>query len=167
MYTSKSKKTDQKGSSLIEVMVALFVLAIGLLGVLSMQVKSMQYSQSAFQYTMAMQLANDILENIRSNSIDDPAFDFSDYYIADDAQVNEPEKDCTVAGVACTPTEMRNHDLYEWRENVRNTLIAGRSSIVETPGGNVAITIFFDDSRSDAVTDDNAELAQFVLVTGF
>ena len=57
----------QSGSSLIEVVVALFVLAIGMLGVLSMQVKSMQFNQSAYYYSQAVYLANEILENMRSS----------------------------------------------------------------------------------------------------
>ena len=163
MYASKSKKIDQKGSSLIEVMVALFVLAIGLLGILSMQVKSMQYSQSAFHYNKAMHLANNILENIRSNT----ALDFSDYYVASSTTLSEPTKDCNGVGVVCTPTEMKNHDLYLWRENIKSALVSGNSSISVTTNGDVAIKVFFDDTRSNSMDDTSTALSEYVLVTGF
>lgn len=53
---------SQNGSSLIEVMVALFVLAIGMLGVLAMQTRAIQMNQNSAQYSQATTLAADIYE---------------------------------------------------------------------------------------------------------
>jgi len=59
----------QTGSSLIEVLISLTVLAFGILGVLGMQAKSVQFNQSAGVYSHAVHLAGDIAERIRSNQI--------------------------------------------------------------------------------------------------
>jgi type IV pilus assembly protein PilV len=149
----------QSGSSLIEVVVALFVLAIGMLGVLSMQVKSMQFNQSAYYYSQAVYLANEILENMRSS----PSV-ASTYTI--DLEENSPtiSKDCGTTGVTCTLAEQRDYNLNKWRDNIEKTLVSGKSS-VERVGDFYAITVQFDDSRSAPGDDGDRELSEYVLMT--
>lgn len=133
---------NQKGSSLVEVMVALFVLAIGLLGVLAMQSKSMQYNQSAHVYSQAVYLANDIAERVRSNT--DPA---ANYAVA--IPGSEPT-DCKT--VACGAAALAAWDLYWWNQNIQNFLPAGAGAIepVVFDGRNfLNIQVSFDDSRAD------------------
>lgn len=135
---------NQKGSSLVEVMVALFVLAIGLLGVLAMQSKSMQYNQSAHVYSQAIYLANDIAERIRSN-INNTAS-----YIATPADT-EPTTDCSEN--PCNAADLALWDKYTWNENVKRSLPLGRGSIEIVPAGaapaHLRVTVTFDDSRAD------------------
>lgn len=61
------KNRVQQGSSLVEVLVALFVLAIGLLGTLAMQTKSMQFNQAAHNYSKAVYIATDIAERMKTH----------------------------------------------------------------------------------------------------
>lgn len=56
----------QNGSSLVETMVSLFVLAIGLLGTLAMQTKSIQHNQNSYSFSQALVLANDLSERLRT-----------------------------------------------------------------------------------------------------
>ncbi len=140
-------------------MIALFVLAVGLLGVLSMQVKSMQFNQSAYYYTQAVYLANDILESMRSTP--EPA----NTYILDlDEVAPTATKDCDDPANVCTTTEMRNWTLSNWRQNVTNTLASGRSSVA-TNGSFYTITVQFDDSRAEAEGFSGPKLSEYVLVT--
>ena len=149
----------EQGSSLIEVVVALFVLAVGMLGVLSMQVKSMQFNQSAYYYSQAVYLANEILESMRSNrSV------ANTYLIGLTEQTPNPAKDCKEAGVTCSATELRSYNLKEWRTNIASTLTSGKSSI-ERNGDYYAITVQFDDSRSEVNGDGSPVLSEYVLVT--
>lgn len=151
---------NQQGSSLIETVVALFVLAIGTLGVLAMQVKSMQFNQSAYYYTQATYLANEILESMRSNKAAANA-----YLINLDDKAPEAKVDCSEAGVTCTPTQLRDFNLSEWRNNIENTLVLGKSSI-ERIGDFYAITVQFDDSRSESAgAAEGPVLNEYVLVT--
>jgi type IV pilus assembly protein PilV len=153
-------RNKEVGSSLIEVVVALFVLAVGMLGVLSMQVKSMQFSQSAYYYSQAVYLANQVLENMRSTP------DIANaYLIGLDESSPTSSKDCA-SGETCSAVELRNFNLKTWRENVETTLISGKSS-VERIGSFYAITVQFDDSRSSPDQDSNGkpELAEYVLMT--
>lgn len=150
---------SENGSSLIEVVVALFVLAVGMLGVLSMQVKSMQFNQSAYYYSQAVYLANEILESMRSNrSV------ASTYLIELDEVTPTPAKDCSAQGITCTPAELRSYNLSQWRQNIAATLTSGKSSI-QRSGDFYAITVQFDDSRSEMNSSGAPELSEYVLVT--
>jgi len=57
----------QGGFSLIEVLIALLVLALGLLGLAFMQVLNVRYTSSAENRTMATNLAGEVLDMMRSN----------------------------------------------------------------------------------------------------
>lgn len=59
--------SSQKGTSLIEVLVAVVVLAIGLLGVAGMQMSALRNNQSAYQRSAAAMLASSIVERMQAN----------------------------------------------------------------------------------------------------
>ena len=59
--------TQQSGFSLLEVMVALLILSIGLLGIAGLQVTSKRTNFEANQRTTATMLTRDMLERIRAN----------------------------------------------------------------------------------------------------
>lgn len=148
----------QAGSSLVEVMIALFVLAIGLLGVLAMQSKSMQYNQSAHTYSQAVYLANDIAERIRNN------FAKADTYDGDIA-TTQPTTRCDTD--LCGPAELANWDKYEWAQRVEQALPLGKATIVEVAGNaetntpaHLKVTVSFDDSR----VEGNVSRQEYSLV---
>lgn len=62
-----------QGFTLIEVMVAVVILAIGLLGMATLMTQSMQSSESAYSRSQAGVLAYDILDRMRSNKVLDPS----------------------------------------------------------------------------------------------
>ncbi len=61
------KRTAQSGFSLIEVLVALIILSMGMLGMGKMLMLSMKSNGTAYSNTQAMSLANAMLERIRAN----------------------------------------------------------------------------------------------------
>ncbi|RZA01324.1 MAG: type IV pilus modification protein PilV [Moraxellaceae bacterium] len=72
----------QNGSSLIETMVSLFVLAIGLLGTLAMQTKSIQHNQNSYSYSQAIVLATDLNERLKTASNPDTVVtDWNDNFV--------------------------------------------------------------------------------------
>lgn len=60
----------QKGFTLIEVMVAMVILAVGLLGMASLMARSQQSNESAYLRGQASAAAYDIIERMRTNLID-------------------------------------------------------------------------------------------------
>ena len=59
---------DEKGFSMIEVLVALFVTSIGLLGLAALQLTSLRYSHNTHSRSQATFLAQDIVERLRAYS---------------------------------------------------------------------------------------------------
>lgn len=145
----------QTGSSLVEVMVALFVLAIGLLGILAMQSKSMQYNQSAHVYSQAIYLANDIAERIRNN----PTV-VAEYEIDEDTAATAGT-DC--GNNACAPDALAEWDMQEWKALVSRALPAGKASLAPITDG-IKIEVSFDDSRSEGSQTETRKT--YALVVG-
>jgi len=59
--------SNNRGFSLIEVMVTLVLTTIGILGMVAMQDRSIQYTQDSVQRNTAIMLASDLVEIIRAN----------------------------------------------------------------------------------------------------
>ncbi len=118
------KIANQTGASLIEVMVALLILAVGLLGVLSMQSRALQLNQNAYLYSQAAILANDIMEAMRTSSSLGP-------YI----QETNTAPDCTDSTEDCSPAQIANWNMVEWRNNISSLLPDGEGVITQIVDG--------------------------------
>lgn len=117
-----TKKNKQFGSSLLEVMVALLVLAIGLLGVLAMQVQTLKFNQSAYLYSQAAFLANDMYESMQLFPENGRDFEMAlsgSVADADDCSAKACEKDKIIAWVK-----------NQWCTNVITLLPEGKCAIV-------------------------------------
>ena len=62
-------KSVQRGFSLIEVLVAVLVLAIGLLGLAGLQTRGLKASQSSYERSVATVYAYSILDAMRANAL--------------------------------------------------------------------------------------------------
>lgn len=65
--TGTASRMNQRGASLLEVLVSMAILAIGLLGQAALQVTSLQRNQSALQRSQATLLAYDLVDRMRSS----------------------------------------------------------------------------------------------------
>lgn len=117
----------QRGASLMEVMVALFVLAIGLLGFAGLQNSSLAFSQKAYANSQAAFMTQDILERMRANrnAVDDYNIGFDD-----DANAGT---DCAAAD--CTATQMAAWDLSQWKDSLRGD--NGQAAVLPDADGEI------------------------------
>jgi len=97
---------------IIEVAIAMLVFAVGVMGMMAMQVGAKRTSYEAAQRSIATSLSRDILERMRSN----PAV-LDDYVIDEVITLATPAKDCSTTD--CTPAELAAYDLWDWTEIVR------------------------------------------------
>lgn len=133
---------QQRGTGLMEVMVSALVLAIGLLGVMALQAKSLQFSQQSYLFNQATLYAHDISERIRVNS------DTADSYLIDFGESSSASgSDQCLTGV-CTPAQLAQWDLKIWLDNVEAGLPNGEASISRI-GDQIVITIRFDSTRGE------------------
>jgi type IV pilus assembly protein PilV len=127
-------KQAQKGVTLIEVLVAAFVLSVGLLGHSKIQALGVRAGTDANIRTQATYLLTEMMERMRANR---PAADSNYYATFAYASVDcaaAPAKVCSegVAGsaVQCSTDEIATEDARQWFCDVRNIL----------PNGNVAVS---------------------------
>jgi len=146
------RETSQ-GSSLIEVMVALFVLAIGLLGVLAMQTRSVQLNQNAYMYSQAAILANDLMEIIQTS--DAPKAIYYGYQSSPPSSPN----DCAAAGADCDSSQIAAWSYDRWAANVQQVLPGGDGRVERVTTGSVStyrIVVEFE-VANDPITGDPIE----------
>ena len=115
------------GFSLVEVLVALFILAVGLLGMTGLQNEALKYNHAAFLESQAQFLLADMVERIRAN----PAG--GAYAIAFTEAAPTPPVNCTAN--TCASAQMALWDIQEWRAMVEDSayLPGGESEISHDP----------------------------------
>ncbi|MEO8019279.1 MAG: type IV pilus modification protein PilV [Pseudomonadota bacterium] len=117
---TKFKFGAERGATLIEVLVALLVLSIGLLGVAALQVSALQTNQSAHVRSQASVLAYDIADRMRANRAVALAGGYNVVYT-----------------VTPTGTNLNQLDLQNWKTALANTLPTGQGELVLV--GNIAV----------------------------
>ena len=110
------------GFTLLEVLIALVVLSIGLLGVAGLQAKSQQFSSQAYLQTQATVLAHDMFERMRANP---QGLIMNTYYNNPTASSND---NCFKL-VGCSAQQMAQNDMYEWLQDVARTLPGGTATV--------------------------------------
>ena len=107
------------GFSLLEVLIAMVVLSIGLLGIAGLQATSKRTSYEALQRTTAVMLTRDIIERMRTNPDQIAAYNGT----VDTTTITH--NDCSAA--TCTPVQLAAYDLFEWQQ-----AILGASELSDT-----------------------------------
>lgn len=128
------------GFSLIEVMVAVLVLGLGLLGFALLQTMSVRFTQSANQRTQATNLAYDMLDQIRVNRL----------------AVGQYVGNYTGATTGCDPGAGVSADTYRtvWECRLGQALGAGATANVALNAGQVTVAITWGDERWDDTDGD-------------
>jgi len=108
------------GFTLVEVLVALVVMAVGLLGIAALYVEGLRAGRTAVYRSTAVNLASDMAERIRANP--QAAYEGAGPG-ADNACVNGPGD--------CEPGELAADDWFRWLGDVQERLPTGASASIE------------------------------------
>lgn len=124
---------------MIEVLIAAFVLGIGLLGLAALQAQSLQFNYSAYQRSQATILAYDIIDRIRANQSN--AQDYDTPLGAPGGNIN-----CQATNANCSAAEMAAFDIDQWKctlggfnENARCTGLGDITGPLTEGDGSVAV----------------------------
>jgi type IV pilus assembly protein PilV len=112
------------GFTMVEAMVALVVLAVGMLGIAGLYVTTLRSGGGAIYRMQAVNLASDLADRIRANRT------------ANLAYLNAPaNNNCYgAAAVNCGPTAMAANDLLVWQTQVASILPSGNGAVNVVPG---------------------------------
>jgi type IV pilus assembly protein PilV len=139
-----SRLRRERGFSMIEVLVALIILALGLLGFALLQTMNMRFTQSANYRTQATNLAYDLLDQMRANRMQ--AFWYSGTAGASFNPGSVTDTNCTRP--LGTEATIRNN-VDRWQCQVVRALGPSASAGVTYVDGVVTVTIAWGDQRWD------------------
>lgn len=129
----------QSGFTLLEILVAMLVLAIGLLGLAGLMTSSMRNNLSATHRTQATWMAYDIVDRMRANRASAVTGGYAT------AMGTAPT--CSAAAPAAT-LPAQDQDIAAWKSQLACALPAGNGSIVVDTKTRVAtILIRWNDGR--------------------
>lgn len=148
----------QSGISLIESLVALLVLALGILGLAGLQTRTLVESRTTNARAVAIDMVDDLSERIQFN-IDTTLGPGPNPYIVNFGALPAPNPQNCVAA-PCTPQQLAQVDLFQWKTNLAALLPAGDAQVFAVPpvGNNdpaqIGVLIGWDENVS--AQDDDA-----------
>ncbi|WP_347136699.1 type IV pilus modification protein PilV [Parahaliea mediterranea] len=153
----------QSGAGLVEVLIAVLVLAIGLLGLVGMQLAAKRASYEATQRTIATGLVRDLIERMRSN----PG-QMNAYVVSELGDESNPPAAADCIAFDCPPGHLAAFDIHDWYRlliGVTETITvegsAGNAGGLVNPracvtnnGGNIKVAIaWLGAGEQDSPTD--------------
>ncbi|KTC65514.1 pre-pilin leader sequence (pilV) (plasmid) [Legionella adelaidensis] len=127
----------QQGFSLLEVLISVVILAIGLLGIASLQVNMIRYNHSAQLRSIAIAQAESMLDRMRANYTGVK----SGLYNSLSGIPSLPS--CT----NCTAAESALRDLNLWNTTNSKLLPSGQGTVTKN-GNHYVVTVRWDNNRT-------------------
>jgi type IV pilus assembly protein PilV len=115
------RKKGTAGFTMLEVMIAIVVVAFGLLGLAGLQVFALQNNQNAALRSIATVLASDVIDRMKANFEGVVA---GQYDRPNTADYTTEVPSCNDAA-GCGPNDLAQNDLQEWADRVAQTLPGG------------------------------------------
>ncbi len=125
-----TEKKSQGGFSLVEVLIALVVLSVGMLGIAGLFLQGMQAGRTSTFRHHAVTLAGDVADRIRANPTAGAAYNHA-------ANATGTNNNCVAQGVDCNPAEMAANDIFLWQAQADDTLPAGDVAVTFTAAAGV------------------------------
>lgn len=175
MGVFRLKNRRSAGFALLEVLIAMVVFAVGMLGVAALLIIAHKTSGSNYIKQTGVQYAYNILDRMRANS---QAAINGNYAISNLVSSGSPtvpgaaSSDCSAS--VCSATQMAAYDTWYWLAKELALLPAGCGSVVTARDVNgdtsVTITVQWDDSLAQARLGANGATssgsnAQFIVST--
>jgi type IV pilus assembly protein PilV len=124
-------RTMQLGMTLIEVLVALLVFSVGILGVAMLQLNALKYTDSSMRSMRVSFIAHDLFERIRAN----------------------PDVSYALSSLSQAPTSgnlgvPRQQDLYDFSTQLKRVVGDDAEASIAMAGSTVTLKLNWDDSRA-------------------
>jgi type IV pilus assembly protein PilV len=161
------RSRPHQGFTLLEVLIALLVMSIGLLGIGKMMMLSARANDSAYMRSQATALAYTIIDAMRANR----AAAMSQGY--DTAQVVAAQQACATAAPGCTSGQVAQNDTYVWNQALANSLPNGAGTVVTATGADTVtgaanitatITVTWSDKVAEQTFGDPAAAGNLSVV---
>lgn len=134
-------RRSARGFTLLEVLVAMVVLSVGLLGLSGLQTTGLRNNHGAFLRSQATLVAHDVIDRMRANRDSAIAGNYDIDYASDPVSVN-----CTSN---CPALQVAQMDVKGWRDYVAR-LPGGESELDVDADGIAEVKVRWSDARGGA-----------------
>lgn len=150
-FTPSSSPRVQRGVSLIEVLIAVLIMGVGLLGIAAMQATALRNSQSALERSQAVIMSYAILDAMRANR---------------DAAIGGAYNTAMTCATPAVGATLAQKDVRQWLISLKEAMRGpGGAGADTTACGSVAcgvgnlctVTVQWDDSRATNTRASNAD----------
>lgn len=159
--------TYQRGFTLLEVLIAVVILSVGLLGLAALQATSLEHNKNSMIRSQIAILGYDMIDRMRANA---PAVTAGNYNLLDDS-VLPAGTDATCTSVTgCTPAAMALQDYFEWDRAIQAALPGCRGAGGGTACGVVCIDSTPNDGADSATPGCDGDISagtEFVVKMWF
>lgn len=121
----------QRGVGIVEILVAVLILCIGLLGLAGLQLRTLRNNESALERGMAVAETHAVVDAMR----------------ADRSNAKAGLYNIALATTAATGSTFRETVIYNWRQNLVSALGSGATGSITCNGTLCTIVVQWDDSR--------------------
>jgi type IV pilus assembly protein PilV len=148
---TRGRHQASSGFSLLEVLIALVILSVGLLGIAALISTALKSNSSAYMRTQATALAYNIIDRMRANL---PAVNNGSYNLAMPGAPSAATIPTVCTTSTCSSGTLATYDIGQWEYDLAHQLPQGRGSISNpapsTTDGlvTVVITVKWNDSRA-------------------
>lgn len=141
--TLNTRSDRERGFSLLEVLIALLVLSVGLLGIAGLQTVSLRFNHQSYERTQATVLISEMFEKIAANPAAARAGSFDAVTSADTSASFAGYGTCPAS---CTATQLATFDLFRWKSSLEDArrLAQGQGSITRIPDPDGATAHVYD-----------------------
>ncbi|WP_188150222.1 type IV pilus modification protein PilV [Teredinibacter waterburyi] len=137
----------QRGAAMMEVVVSLFILAVGLLGVLAMQAQGLSSNQRAVMLSEADMLAADMGDRILAYNDASETSDDDDYDNINTSTGSYSIPGCVASRSGCTKSDQVAWDAFYWQAQLARRLPSGFGK-VDYADGVYTITVLWDHDKT-------------------
>lgn len=154
------KHNNNRGFTLIEVLIALLIFGVGIIGVTALTTQSQKITHQAFQSMIATWQLHEMMELIRANA--SQASGSTKYVHSYQGSESRGTKDCIAN--TCSASEMADYDILLWLSETAHALPSAEAT-VSRAASSYTLTLYWDGKQSGSTALPNADCAaETVLV---
>lgn len=154
----------ERGVSLLESMIAIVLVALGILAILGVQLRTLTDTQTAVRRSQAIRLVEDLSERLRINPSSLTEAVLQEYEVGWGAAEGTPPN----CGSGCTAAQWALRDILEWKDVVAATLPLGDAAVfrvadASAPGNVPQLGVMISWRENERADADIAYLAPFAV----
>lgn len=162
---------SQRGITLIESLVAIVVTALGILGILGVQMRTLTDTQTTVRRAQAIRLIEDLSERMKVSP--NALLGINGYVSGYDEKGSALTATTDCGSADCTPAQQADYDLKQWKTTVEQTLPGGQASIFLAPGETIdtnrrqlGVIIAWRENEREGTKTDDIDASKFRAADG-